>query len=246
MLFARALSSILADIRWFETVVRLRRFYKKTLLVLRGGLLAAAGLAFFVAAVGVPLPTGGKKDRSIPFPCMDRTCGCHDAAGCKAHCCCFSGEEKLAWAAAHDVDPAPFVDDRTLASLSHENRVAHDCCAGDGVPQEGVAEGFISADAADCPHGVATCCSKKAAAPKPASLQHDRRHDSDHADGLLTIAAVRECTGLQPLWTLLDAALPPAEPVGYEFDWLPTGHVVQRDAAVTVLSYSPPTPPPRS
>jgi hypothetical protein len=242
---------------WFETAVRLRRFYKKTLFVLRGGLLAAAGLAFLVAAVGVPLPAGGKKDRSIPFPCMDRTCGCHDAAGCKAHCCCFSGEEKLAWAAAHDVDPSPFVDNRTLASLSHE--------------------GCVADDTGHQAHS-ASCCSKKAASSKVAShardsedptknsnfcdssrppltslggrentggscASSDRKHDTD---GLLTIAAVRECTGLQPLWTLVGAALPPAEPVGYEFDWLPTGRVVQRDAAVTILSYSPPTPPPRS
>ncbi|HVX13219.1 MAG TPA: hypothetical protein VHC22_18685 [Pirellulales bacterium] len=154
---------------------------------------------------------------------MDRTCGCHDAADCKAHCCCFKGEEKLAWAAEHDVDPSPFVDDLTLAGLSPEN-----CCA---------------ADTPDCAHGLASCCSKKAAAPKPASHPKDRKHA---ADGLLTISAYRECTGLQPLWTLLDAALPPVGPVDYVFECSPTGYVVQRDAVATVVPFSPPTPPPRS
>ncbi|MEX0713562.1 MAG: hypothetical protein WD278_14490, partial [Pirellulales bacterium] len=57
------------------------------------------------ATVGVPLPGAPAKDRSRPFPCMDRRCGCHSAGECRESCCCFSDEEKLAWARRHQVDP---------------------------------------------------------------------------------------------------------------------------------------------
>ena len=97
--------------------MRTRRLWNKLTRGLRCGLLSAATLSFVVATVGIPLPAGPAKDRSVPFPCMDRSCGCHDAADCKKHCCCFSSEEKLAWSAEHRVDPDSFVDDRALATL---------------------------------------------------------------------------------------------------------------------------------
>lgn len=102
--------------------MRLRRFQQRTLRGLRGGLAAAAAMALLLATVGAPMPVGPPKDRSIPFPCMDRACGCQDAAGCKEHCCCFSSDEKVAWAAERGVDPTPFVESRTLARLAAGHR----------------------------------------------------------------------------------------------------------------------------
>ena len=55
----------------------------------------------------LPLPTGhesnGGKDLSRPFPCQDRPCGCRSAEQCRKKCCCFSAEQKLAWAKRHSV-----------------------------------------------------------------------------------------------------------------------------------------------
>ncbi|MGH7139056.1 MAG: hypothetical protein ACREHD_25195 [Pirellulales bacterium] len=199
--------------------------------VLRGALVAAAGLAFFVATVGVPLPVGRTKDRSIPFPCMDRTCGCHDAAGCKAHCCCFSSEEKLAWAAEREVDPTPFVEDAALISLAGERRRSL-------LPP-------------DCRHkSVATCCSRdtieSAGQPIAQNGLQTSEHASQPSDDVVSIAAYRQCNGLQPLWTLLNAALPPPDAVRCEFELLVSGRVADMGVSLTFVAFSPPTPPPRA
>jgi hypothetical protein len=54
-----------------------------------------------VALCGLPLPTLSAKDLSSPFPCQRRQCGCMKAADCWNYCCCFSAQERLAWARAH-------------------------------------------------------------------------------------------------------------------------------------------------
>lgn len=196
----------------------IRRFDKKLTRAFRGGLLFAGAVAFFVAALGVPLPTGMRKDRSVAFPCMDRSCGCHDAAGCKKHCCCFSSSEKLAWAAQHDVDPRPFVDDHALVALA-----ARDCHA--------------SESAACDMRAPASCCAKK---------QSQREQSGGKTDDFVSIAAYRHCSGLIPLWTLLSAALPPQEPSNAGSERLVTGQIGERDCLFNVTSFSPPTPPPRA
>ena len=177
---------------------------------------AAVAMAYLIAAVGVPLPSGPAKDRGIAFPCMDRGCGCHDAAGCKEHCCCFSSDEKLAWAADHHVDPAPFVDPRALAARMTASRHRHDASHGENVADT-------------------SCCSKRVA-----------RRAADRWAEPISIAAYRQCTGSGPLWSLLGAALPPAERAAYEFERIVTGQVAQRNRAAIFISFPPSTPPPRS
>jgi hypothetical protein len=58
----------------------------------------------FIAVVGLPLPAVAK-DRSIPFPCQSRACGCQRASDCWRSCCCFSAATRVAWAQDHGVEP---------------------------------------------------------------------------------------------------------------------------------------------
>lgn len=55
----------------------------------------------------LPLPYSATskpdKDRSRPFPCQDRPCGCRSAEQCWQRCCCFTREQKLAWVQRHAV-----------------------------------------------------------------------------------------------------------------------------------------------
>lgn len=44
------------------------------------------------------------KDRSVPFPCMYRGCGCKSAYDCWVNCCCFSPQERLAWAKGRGIE----------------------------------------------------------------------------------------------------------------------------------------------
>jgi hypothetical protein len=147
---------------------------------------------------------------------MDRACGCHDAASCKQHCCCFSDAEKLAWAAERHVDPAPFVS-RTEGTA----RVASEpgsCCASQHDCTS-LANSHDVVGAESQPGRVGLRC--------------------------VSIAAERHCRGLAQLWSVLSAALPATSVSCFEFDWICGDLVAEFAPAPTGQRFSPPTPPPR-
>src|SRR5262245_63434975 len=82
-----------------------RRLNKLWLSLARRLVAGFALIAYLLVSVGAPLPARPPKDRSQPFPCQDHACGCQSAADCWQHCCCFSPEQRQAWAQAHDVVP---------------------------------------------------------------------------------------------------------------------------------------------
>lgn len=43
---------------------------------------------YTVGVVGLPVP-GPRGSVEPAFPCANHGCGCHDAASCRLHCCCF-------------------------------------------------------------------------------------------------------------------------------------------------------------
>src|SRR5438105_14669671 len=79
-------------------------------LVTRRMCACGALLCYLATAVGFPLPSLVQKDHSQPFPCQDHPCGCQSAEQCWRHCCCFTPEEKWAWAEAHGVVPPPYAE----------------------------------------------------------------------------------------------------------------------------------------
>ena len=73
-----------------------------------------------------------EKDQSVAFPCQDRPCGCKTADDCWTNCCCFSDQEKLAWAKEHQVEPPkwfrPIAKSVQLAALDVQARSCSCCC----------------------------------------------------------------------------------------------------------------------
>jgi hypothetical protein len=102
-------------------------------------------VGYAVLASGLPLPWGvvapggaspavekrlAAKDRSNPFPCMDKPCGCVTAEQCFSNCCCNTPAETLAWAKAHDVEPAVIAAlQRRAAAPVEKTVVASSCCS---------------------------------------------------------------------------------------------------------------------
>jgi hypothetical protein len=100
-----------------------------------------------LVASGLPLPFGlpaggegssagraaallAAKDRSRPFPCMDKPCGCATAKQCFSNCCCHTPAERLAWAKAHQVDPATLAAlERRVAAPAETTAAASSCCS---------------------------------------------------------------------------------------------------------------------
>jgi hypothetical protein len=98
---------------------------------------AITGYALVIS--GLPLPLGGvapgsmdtavskrlaAKDRSTPFPCMNRPCGCVSAEQCRKKCCCQRPDRGRAAApagASMSLDgPDICRDYESLAATSHE------------------------------------------------------------------------------------------------------------------------------
>jgi hypothetical protein len=60
--------------------------------------LLAVWLTILQFPVPIPAPAPKGKDRSVPFICMDRACGCQSAEQCWESCCCTTVEERIAFA----------------------------------------------------------------------------------------------------------------------------------------------------
>jgi hypothetical protein len=67
----------------------------------------ALALVQLLASASWAIPIAAKsKEMGRPYPCMERPCGCTSYDECWAgDCCCFTLEEKIAWAAANGITP---------------------------------------------------------------------------------------------------------------------------------------------
>lgn len=66
---------------------------------------------FCVLLAALPIPVGWKpkvRSGAVPFPCQDCHCGCSTPEQCWTSCCCFTPQERLAWAIEHDVEPPSY------------------------------------------------------------------------------------------------------------------------------------------
>jgi hypothetical protein len=110
-----------------------------------------------VLATGLPLPavaSAAAKDKSKPFPCMDRPCGCMNAEQCWSHCCCFTMREKLAWAEEHGVEPPEFVREAAAKEAAEMSTAHHG--DGDSCDVEHTRQ-------CDADGGCCACCAHHAA-----------------------------------------------------------------------------------
>jgi hypothetical protein len=91
-------------------------------------------LAYLIATFGYPLWPVWHLKKGPTFPCQFRACGCLSAEECWAgDCCCFTLEEKIAWADARGVAvPAAARSKGAKAASSEEACTA--CCGCDKSP----------------------------------------------------------------------------------------------------------------
>jgi len=136
----------------------------------RGVIAALTLVGHLFAVIGIPLPavrSSPVSSDSARYPCENRGCGCISAEECwKGDCCCFTLEEKLAWADERGIEPPehvrPMVKARKNRSASCCTRTAKsNCCA---------KETEDSASAADCPECRRTKKSEDDAESRSTSL----------------------------------------------------------------------------
>ncbi|HEY1598762.1 MAG TPA: hypothetical protein VGG64_04125 [Pirellulales bacterium] len=191
-------------------------------------------LGFLVVNTGLPLvqrvPPQLTKDKSTPFPCQDRPCGCMSAEECFRGCCCFTAKQRLAWAIEHDVAAPP----ELLAAAEHEHADGDDhdhaesCCTA----------ATTHTTTCSTPAGACASCDESHAAEKQSDARPRWR--------LVVVIGrmVGHCRGLGPLSVLTFSALPPVAAVNYRFDWRPTGWLAVPLLCASSIALDIPTRPP--
>jgi hypothetical protein len=194
---------------------------------LRSAVALVALLGQLSVTLGLPLPAAiasrAKRDDQ-PFPCQGRPCGCLTAEECwRGDCCCFTLEEKLAWADAEGIEPPahvrPLVESRKRARAERPAS----CCAQKPCCGE-------------CCHAEGDCCREPKAEPTI------ERREGRWVVGVFA----RKCRGEGPqgLFDLGPSALPDlasSRLTGPD----EAGFVADRPVRLSSTSQRPPTPPPR-
>ena len=164
----------------------------------RGGA-ALAMSAYLLAIVGFPVwqPAGKTSER---FACQSRRCGCRTAEQCWNSCCCFTLEQRIAWARANNAE----IPANVLARAARAKN-----------------EKQIATKVKVCSHCAAktkTCCS-------PAKGESGKRRivwvDS---------AQAQKCRGESSNWlTLGMPVFPPPCAVVLDLEFLPIGRIALHD-----------------
>ena len=192
-----------------------------------------ATLGYALVASGLPIPLGvdrgprsaaaekrlAGKDRSLPFPCMDKPCGCATAEQCFSNCCCNTPAELLAWAKANRVEPG------VIAALA--GRVAATTPVGESC----------------CSAKQKTCCSASAA--PVVAVQHDT-HATDDAAKSVSLRAMRACQGMAAEWLLPGISLPPLSVAAIRLVTGPGASIRLVDLSSFGALPAPDGPPPRA
>jgi len=228
-------------------------------------------LGYVLVASGLPLPLGdiapaasdspaasaaakrlAGKDRSKPFPCMDKACGCATADQCFTNCCCNTPAETLAWAKAHQID--------TAVLLALENRVSREEQDRLNVAKATLEPSCCSVSATE---SEPSCCAT-ASAVMTSELAIDSDEDSPRAlpaaaadvpckdkspeqprGRSVTLRAMLACGGIVAEWFTAGAALPPPR-VELTLAMSMLDVCTPADEVVECLRASPAAPPPRA
>lgn len=228
--------------------------------------LALVGYA--IVASGLPLPVGNLppaasdpaaarrlagKDRSKPFPCMDKPCGCATAEQCFKNCCCNTPAELLAWAKANRLDPAVIGPlQRRAAAPTVATAAKQSCCSS-------------RAETACCEAAQPSCCftgSKPAAAGTDSQACRDDRSlaanpawpsDDDSSSDepgrrggrMVVLRAMLACGGITAQWFASAVSLPPPPVVLVACSGLLADIIALVDDDSLLDRDAPEAPPPR-
>ena len=214
-----------------------------------------------LVASGLPLPLPSRpadakatekladKDRSQPFPCMDKPCGCGTAEQCFTNCCCHTPAERLAWAKARGLEPA------VLAALARRVAVvavaapapapaAGGCCA---VKQQAKPSCCAASDDGEAAED-SVCGDSTSLAGEPVSPASSDEPATNDEPGcrVVILRAMLACNGIVAQWAAASVSLPPPGLVTCEIPWPRVGGVMTCDDGASGTGGPPDLPPPRA
>jgi hypothetical protein len=174
----------------------------------------------------MPLPAASApKDTSVPFPCQDHACGCRNAEQCWQHCCCFTPEQRWAWARNHDVQPPAFA----------EKPVGH----GWSSPRQRDQQNCKPVQTHTLPQDKPGCCKAKDSGK---GQQPKNKHNKVRwGPGWWALT----CQGLGSFWAQTGPVLPATSGQTMNFPQPLIAHITHADEVAKFISLAPPAPPPR-
>jgi hypothetical protein len=213
-----------------------------------GFVIANLGLPLIVPAVGVASDGSGgaAKDKSVPFPCQDRPCGCMSADACMRSCCCFTAEERLAWFRARNITPIP---ELIAAAKSEGHSDAHgECVHCVKVEQKPAARGCCTTKQSNPAVCDAQAVTVVSAVNSPAVPVDESLSSEGERKGWRVVIVIgsfaAKCHGMGP-WSVTGVlGVPPSAEVTYTFDWSSAGDVTTVAPRLLSAIHSPPTRPP--
>jgi len=224
-------------------------------------------LGYVLVASGLPLPLGvvapaasesaaakriAGKDRSRPFPCMDKACGCATAEQCFTSCCCNTPAETLAWAKAHQIEPAVLLALENRVSRAEQDRLnvakatlEPSCCSVSATESESscceTASAVMTSELAIDSDEDSLAVLPAAAADIPS----DDMPPEQPRGRSVTLRAMLACGGIVAEWFTAGAALPPPR-VELTLATSILYVCAPADEAGECLRASPAAPPPRA
>jgi hypothetical protein len=229
-------------------------------------------LGYTLVASGLPLPFGmiapaapdtpaakrlAGKDRSRPFPCMDRPCGCATAEQCFTSCCCNTPAETLAWAKAHAVEPAVLaaLEQRVAGGMQSVAKIAKSSCCSTNAPvvEESCCTAKPSANAVVenveaqelCSDYQSLAATLTVVGSKPEEIPADQPPQAEPRTKSVTLRAMLACGGIVAEWFAAGAALPPPQ-VEVSLAMRVIEGCGPGDESGESLAASPAAPPPRA
>lgn len=200
---------------------------------------------------GLPLPMAGgldavadkrlsAKDRSTPFPCMDKPCGCATAEQCFTNCCCHTPAETLAWAKANRLEPSLLTAlERRLATAERPaRRSKKSCCSRSKDEQE------ICSDYRSLAANPQWPAEKESRERNAAEDQEDATRGTS-CGRTVSLRAMLACGGVVAAWAAVGIAVLPSPPA-FQCLSMPTGTAVLFDANASGVRSAPDAPPPRA
>jgi hypothetical protein len=200
----------------------------------------ALTLAYLLAALDIPLPASIHKESSQPFPCQDHPCGCRTAEQCWRSCCCFTPEQRWAWARAHQVEPPAYAEKPAATGWNTVKLRDRDRPNSSTLKRS-------------CCQQERTCCATPAAGKSCCQTDARRTRGGDRSSpadkGRVRYGSAMTawtCQGLSTLWVGIGAVLPVPPAVAWSPEWPLTARCRPLNEQPDPRSHTPPTPPPRS
>ena len=178
--------------------------------------------AYLLAVFGVPVPAASARSQQGGYICQQGACGCQSASECWTGCCCFTPEQRWAWAKRHHIVPPPNAEKPTgpgwESPRQREAAKPKPACCVKSSGQKSPQPASSSSPAPTSARGNHETPKKQTAAQTALAKAAKASKSTGQGVRWQVSIAAQKCRGSAAAWISVDAALPFVPP----YRWLPS------------------------